>query len=75
MVECTDDDRDDPSIVQPKSDQCSRVQDHGGHQPSARSAAFISEAVSGPPPVSATISSSITARSSSFNCSSNARTT
>ena len=74
MLECTDNDRDDPSIIPLESDERSRVEDHRGHRPSALSAASRSEAVSGPP-VSASISSSIDAKSSSFACSSIARAT
>ena len=74
MFEGPDDDGHDSPIVPLESDQCPRVQEDCRHRPSAWSAAFRSDAFSGPP-VSASISSSIDAKSSSFACSSSARET
>ena len=74
MLKCPDQDRDDPSVVALETDEGAGVEDHDRHRPSAWSAAARSAAVSGPP-VSASISSSSDARSSSFACSSRARAT
>jgi len=74
ILKCSDDDRHNMAIVSLESDECPSIENNGVHRPSARSAAFRSAAVSGPP-VSASISSSSEARSSSFVCSSNARAT
>lgn len=74
MPKCSDDDCDNMAIVPLESDECPSIENNCGHRPRARSAAFRSAAVSGPP-VSTSICSSSEARSSSFVCSSNARAT
>jgi hypothetical protein len=74
MLKRSDDDRHNSAIVPLEADQRPGVENESRHRPSALSAAFRSTAVSGPP-VSASISSSIDAKSSSFACSSKARAT
>ena len=74
MVKGASDDRHDAAFVSFESDKRSRVEDGRAHRPSARSAAFCSARVRGPP-VSVSISFSSEAKSSSFACSSSARAT
>ena len=65
VVECPGDNADEPPVVAFELNQRPRVEYRVAHRPSARSASAFSSAVSGPP-VSASISSSNAARSSSF---------
>ena len=74
MLEGTGGNCDDPSVVPFESNERSRFEDSGAHRPKARSAAFRSAAVSGPPD-SASISFRNDSRSSSFARSSSALAT